>query len=219
MNCYDTTKEYWDKIFDPDLDFEPLTPVGKIEIDHALKWLCEIKGAVLDFGCANGTLSFSALYHGAEKVIGIDISENALNQAKTITAKHGLEKKATFILGGAEDIENVSSFSGAILFNIIDNILPDDAQKVVSSIAENLKPGARLILKLNPLQKASFFEGNKYYKKVSQDFYKETSGLYLHNISKEKLLKMMKGFDLKKEVEVFYEEYKISNRLFYFEKY
>ena len=50
----------------------------------------KIEGLVIDIGCGSGVLSLAAKCLGAEKVVGIDIDEGAIEHAKSNAALNGL---------------------------------------------------------------------------------------------------------------------------------
>jgi len=52
---------------------------------------------VLDYGCGNGVHSIFPINQGAEKVIGIDLSEKSLQLARERIKKEGMEGKIEFI--------------------------------------------------------------------------------------------------------------------------
>ena len=74
------------------------------------------------------------------------------------------------------------------------------------------------MIKLNPFINKQEIKNNSEYIFISENFYKETSGLFLYNISNELVTSMLTGFKLKKQVDVYFKEYNLSNRLFYFIK-
>lgn len=64
-----------------------------------------VKGAeVLEVFCYTGTFSVHAAYYGAKKVLGVDISENAVNQARRNAELNGLQDICSFEPMNAFDI-------------------------------------------------------------------------------------------------------------------
>ena len=64
-----------------------------------------VEGAdVLEVFCYTGTFSAHAAFYGAKKVLGVDISENAVAQARKNALLNGLESKCSFEAVNAFDI-------------------------------------------------------------------------------------------------------------------
>ena len=70
---------------------------------RAIRHVC--KGAdVLEVFCYTGTFSVHAAYYGARKVLGLDISETAVAQAKSNAELNGLENICSFTAENAFDV-------------------------------------------------------------------------------------------------------------------
>lgn len=123
------------------------------KIEKAIKWLCENSKLILDFGCDTRRVLRRCLYYGVDSVYGIDLSENAIK------------------------------FDGVVLFNVIDNLKPEDRKLVVEEINRILKRNGKIILKLNPYYSPQMLEENDDIKEISNNLYKERTGLFLWNIS------------------------------------
>ncbi len=220
MDNYQDTQNYWDKVFDPDDLFDPYRKTGIKELDESIEWIATKDSSIIDFGCGNGRLLFYGLHLGAAKVTGIDVSKNAVALANGVAQENGITQKCAFIKGGLEKLEALkdTSFEGAILFNILDNLEPKDTLRLASKAEALLKPKGRLIVKLNPYLDNDYFQNNDYYQELSKNFYKEKSGLFLHNIGKEYLLDLFPSLSLQKEVQVHFKKHKVTNRLYYFTK-
>jgi len=115
-------------------------------------------------------------------------------------------------LGELEKI-NENEYGGAVLFNIVDNIKPEDVSFLLNKIHRIVKPGGRILLKLNPYITREEIEEYKL-EKVSDGFYKESSGLYLYNLTKEKAEEILSPyFNIEKYQEI---EFKGNiNRMYY----
>jgi SAM-dependent methyltransferase len=211
---------YWNNVFDTPNSREPRPRIGIEEIDKAIDWLAQTNGRILDFGCGNGSLLFAVLFSGASHGVGIDISPNAIALAKEAAQQAELSDQVDFFAGGIEKLADLKprSFDGAMLSNILDNIYPEDAQSLSQSVDRLLKPGARLVVKLNPLLEEDFFEDNDDYALVSENFYKESSGLFLYNLNDDMLFSMLDTFRLEGKVDVYFEQHDLTNRLYYFVK-
>ncbi|MCM1038673.1 MAG: class I SAM-dependent methyltransferase [Ruminococcus sp.] len=152
MDKYKKVIHKWDEIFRQ----EGMTPPqqkesGNRDFDKSLLWLTEAADSVIDFGCAAGVLLFLCSHYGTTRHIGIDLSPQAIVNAQE-KGKQIPERIFSFICGGVDALESVeSSFAdAAILSNIIDNLYPEDAHHVLREMRRILKPGGRLLVKLNP---------------------------------------------------------------------
>ncbi len=217
---YTDTQTYWNNVFDPQNSYEPKPQVGIEEIDKSIDWLAQTNGRIIDFGCGNGALLFAVLLSGASHGVGIDISPNATALAKAVAQQADLSERIDFFTGGIEKLADFEahSFDGMMLSNVLDNLYPEDAQSLSRSIDRLLKPGARLVVKLNPFLEEDVFENNDDYALVSENFYKESSGLFLYNLSAEMLTSMLDSFRLEEQTEVYFEQHDLTNRLFTFVK-
>jgi arsenite methyltransferase len=185
MNHYDPIRSYWDDVFSKAPAADPATPIPAGEIEAGLAWLCEHGGSVLDFGCGSGRLPLRCLVLGAERVTGIDLSGAAITAAQSIAAKAGLGDRSHFIQGGMEAVDELpqASFQGAILSNILDNLLPQDARLVLSETRRVLMTGGRLLVRLNPYFEPSDFSASQGYVELEPNLYREPSGLLFWNLS------------------------------------
>ena len=79
-------------------DFEGFVPLSLASYRFCYQQLagnCSGK-TVLDYGCGNGIHAIFLAKTGAEKVIGIDLSEKSLEIAKLVAYKEGVEDKVEF---------------------------------------------------------------------------------------------------------------------------
>ncbi len=88
-------------------DFEGFLPQSLASFQFCYKLLSErCQGKiVLDFGCGNGVHSIFPAKSGAEKVIGIDLSEKSLQLARERIKKEGMEGKVEFIKMDCEKMD------------------------------------------------------------------------------------------------------------------
>lgn len=218
MTRYEMTENYWNTIFeDVDVD-NPEQPMKFDEVDNGIKWLVQESKSLLDFGCGSGRILLRALSLGLEKGVGIDISLNAIELARKNADMWKLSDKVQFKCGGIERLRNcaAASFDGAILFNIIDNMYPDDAMEVLKSLHKMLKSRGRVLMKLNPHYPESHFSQNHFYRKIKDDFYLDSSGLYFWNLSYEDVEDFLNPYFIVEDYLVInIEDYGVQNRLFY----
>jgi len=218
---YNKTREYWENIFEKQQLYDPFNILPYAEIEEAIKWLCINSKLILDFGCGTGRVLNRCFDYGIDDIYGIDLSSKAIKLARQIMDKHNLQDKSNYKCGGLRSLQKINDmqFSGAILFNIIDNLKPEDGIKVIEEIHRILKPDGKVILKLNPYFSTQEIEEDKDIKGISKDFYQESSGLFLWNISNELLKEVITPyFNILKHKEIEFKEYGMTNRLFYLKK-
>lgn len=152
MDRYEKSILQWDEIFKNEkLHMPQQEKSGNEDFDRSLSWLTDNASSVIDFGCASGALLFQCSRNGTAEHIGIDLSPQAIANAQE-KAKHIPGRRFLFICGGADTLRPIgpSSMDAAILSNILDNLYPEDAHSVLAEIKRILKPGGRLLVKLNP---------------------------------------------------------------------
>jgi len=218
---YKETEEYWDSVFEKQKTYDPFIKLPYVELEEAIQWLCHNSKLILDFGCGTGRVLSRCFDYDIDSIYGIDLSVNAINLAQQIMGKNNLKDNSYYICGDIESLYkmNANQFDGVILFNIIDNLKPEDGIIVIEEIHRILKPNGKVILKLNPYLSSQELEKNKEFKKISTKFYKESSGLYLLNISNDLLKEITTPyFNIFKYKKVEFEEYNVTNRLFYLQK-
>ena len=124
-------------------------PIHPDNLNAAISWMARGNGHILDFGCGSGILSVLCVLRGAQSVLGIDLSNKGIDYANRCTAELSA---CMFRHGSVEKLQELfdSSFDGIILSNILDNMLPEDALEAFSQCVRLLRPGGKLLLKLNP---------------------------------------------------------------------
>ncbi len=96
---------------------------------------------VLDLGCCGGYFSVRFAKLGA-KVVGVDMSKNALNAAKYYAEKEKVN--VNFIYGDATKIKAKNKFDFILAKDIIEHI-PDDVA-FLKNLNKYLKPGGKVII-------------------------------------------------------------------------
>ncbi len=107
-----------------------------------LRWLDanDVKGkSLVDFGCGSGILAVMALLHGAEKVICVDIDEQAIQATWQNAEKNGV--KDGIVVVDPENVETIKNQDG-----ILANILAEPLMMFCSDFHKMLKPGGFFVL-------------------------------------------------------------------------
>ena len=148
----DKVRSTWDGIFAAEKAHIPrCKDTGITALDEALDWLCEGSRSVIDFGCGNGIMLMLCALRGTWLHTGIDFSPVGIRRAQESARKmdHG---EFRFIEGGVESLEDIAdgSHDAAILSNIVDNLLPSDGLTVLAQIRRIVRPGGKVLVKLNP---------------------------------------------------------------------
>jgi ubiquinone/menaquinone biosynthesis C-methylase UbiE len=155
---------------------------------------------ILDYGCGNGIHSFYPIERGAEKVIGIDLSEKSLEVARERLKCAGLESKVEFLPMDCEKMSFPDDSFDVILDGGTFSSL--DLNDAFPELARVLRPGG-VILGIetfghNPLtnfkRKLNKIRGkrtgwgeshifNKSYLRMAENYFGETKANYFHLIS------------------------------------
>ncbi len=170
-NNYEETKIYWDRVFKQEDLYDPFEKIPYSEIEEAIKWLCTNSESILDFGCGNGRVLNRCLDYDVEEVYGIDLSKQAIDIAKKVVINNQLEDTCTYSVGEIDLLKKVKDnmYNGVILFNIIDNLKPGDAELVLKEIYRILKSRGKIILKLNSYSNPNNLENDENFKKIKND--------------------------------------------------
>lgn len=217
-NKYDKYKKEWNKIFSREsAKIPPKLTVGNNEIDKGISWICNGSNSIVDFGCGNGTMLCLCAMNGTKLNIGIDLSDKAIVNAKKISKKM-TNGEFSFIVGGIECINNINdeSVDAVILFNIIDNLHPEDAEILLNEVFRILKKNGKVLVKLN-----DFINNEKIQElgiRVIKDNLLDDGLLLLNNSTKEWTSFFENKFTIKHYRRVYYEEYNEFNRMFYLVK-
>lgn len=215
---YDDVTEKWNEVFKNSDQDVPQSHLTGVEVfDKGLSWCCSEADTVLDFGCGGGTMLFLCALNGVKHNIGIDLSSEAVRKAEL---KKDSIRNADFefITGGVEKLESIESASmdAVILSNTIDNLYPEDAEKLMEHVYRILKNKGRVFVKLNPFIKEEDIEK---YELKKADGYLLDDGLPLWNNSNEQWNSFFeKRFKIYKYDEIIYKQYNLCNRLYLLEK-
>lgn len=219
MSDYNATVEYWDKVFEQEVpSIETRKPFPFPMIEKGLQWLCLDSQHLIDFGCGNGKVLLRCLALGVQKALGIDISTNAVSLANLTAHVNGLSERATFLTGSISNLRTVenNSVDAVILFNIVDNMIPRDVRTLLGEVKRIIKPEGRVLMKVNDCFHESKLNEDNEYEALGNGFYRETSGLFLWNLSNDDI-KSLVGPELEVEQSaiVKFKQYNALNRLFF----
>lgn len=103
-----------------------------------------VNKAVLEFGCGTGELSILLSRHGAKKVIGIDVSDPAINEAKKNVEQIRI-KNIEFISGNIMDMDWNYPLQDMIISNSVLHYIPGDLQPILKQLHRILKPNGTLL--------------------------------------------------------------------------
>jgi len=213
-SSYQRFIEYWDNVFSKSSkSTSDQFSLGNVDLENALRWLCEGSHSVIDFGCGRGSMLFFCAQNGTQEHLGIDLSAEAimLSQHRAETVQQG---SFSFQQGGVAALSGIpgASFDAMILSNIVDNLYPDDAKLLLSECARIVKPNGKLFVKLNPfLTQEQIAEWN--IKTISGNLLDD--GLLLWNNTTEQWRSFFeKSFSIVHEGTIYYPEHEQTNRMF-----
>ncbi len=107
-----------------------------------LRWLDQndVRGKQLvDFGCGSGILAVMALLHGAEKVICVDIDEQAIQATLQNAEKNGVVDGIEVV--NPENVDSIKNQDG-----ILANILAEPLMMFCENFKQMLKPNGFFVL-------------------------------------------------------------------------
>lgn len=218
MDNYDSTITFWNDIFSK---YQAISISGiklQKDLEAAISWVSISAEKMLDYGCGSGTMLFKCFDNkNVCSCLGIDISEKAIELAKATAKFNNLEDRASFICGGIEALKGIrgNSFDGVILSNIIDNVMPIDAEVILENVHRIVKPKGKVLVKLNPyLTEEQLKEYGS--KLIGDNLYLESDGIYLWNVDSEAWRKTLERYFVVEEYkEIYFEKFDQYNRVFY----
>ena len=112
---------------------------SKLEVLFGREFFDEIRGkTVIDFGCGVGDEAIEMLQRGAARIIGLDVREKFLNDARKKAATAGLSHRAVFAKTADEPADVILSLDAFEHY--------DDPAAVLNSMARCLKPGGKVVI-------------------------------------------------------------------------
>lgn len=211
---YEKCKVFWDDVFSQEEPIAPTKlPSDPDEFDKALQWLCEGSESVLDFGCGNGVCLFFCALYGAKRLIGIDLSETAIKNAKT-RALQMSTGAYQLLQGGVEQMQQVEtdSIDAVLLSNILDNLYPEDAHTLLQEVCRVLRHGGKVFAKFNPYLTASQIRAWNI--KVIEDNLLDDGLLLWNNTTEEWTALLSQAFSIVEQKDIYHAEHDQYSRLF-----
>jgi SAM-dependent methyltransferase len=188
------------------------------DLESALRWVSRGARSIVDFGCGNGRSLLRSLALGIERGVGIDISDSAISLARSAARASKLQGRAVFRRGSVSLLSSLpaASFDSGILFNIIDNLFPEDAIHVLNEYRRLIRPGGKILLKLNDFVEPTVLEAEYGAVQVTGMLYREKTGLYFWNLDDgEARALLTKQFTLEESKRIQLGKPTQNNRLYY----
>ena len=136
---YSSISKYYSEIF----------PYKPVQLQFVKKQLAHIqKKKILDIGCATGELSYQLAKEGAE-VIGIDLNEDLLDEAKSQKHQENLQFQTGNMLELEKDFQE-NEFDAVLCFGNTLVHLPDKTAviKMLHGVEKTLTPGGKFLLQI-----------------------------------------------------------------------
>lgn len=158
------TEPLWAVCVDPEKrdggwDDDEFLASGRAEIDPAVSRMRNLDvypdgGRVLDFGCGAGRLS-NALAAHFDEVVGVDISEPMLEEARRLDRSGG---RITFELNERPDLSRFEDDSFDMVYTdlVLQHLPPGLAEGYVREFARVTRPGGVLVLGVPERVRATF---------------------------------------------------------------
>jgi cyclopropane fatty-acyl-phospholipid synthase-like methyltransferase len=107
---------------------------------------------VLDVGCGQGTFTVcvAELVAGTGRVTAVDISDEDVDKMNENLERHNVRTKVTFVKVDAAKLPSVfpqESFDMAVSYRLIEELRhPEQLPRIVSSIAEVVRPSGKVVM-------------------------------------------------------------------------
>lgn len=159
-----STEPLWAVCVDPDKrnggwDDDEFLASGRAEIDPAMVRLKELGihpggGRALDFGCGAGRLS-NALATHFDEVVGVDISEPMLTEARRLDRSDG---RITFRLNERPDLSSFDDNTFDLVYTdlVLQHLPPELAESYVREFARITRAGGVLVLGVPESERRTF---------------------------------------------------------------
>lgn len=212
---YDQSISQWNQIFSKETSISSIPKTtGNEAFDKGIMWVCEGTERILDFGCGKGSLLFMCIQYGTKKHMGIDLSEEGIQNAKRRAEQNSLSD-FEFIHGSIEKLEALdeNAFDAVILSNIVDNLYPEDAEKLMMLLEKIVRENGKIFVKLNPhLSQAQIEEWNI---TIIEDNLLDDGFVLWNNTTEDWREFFEKRFRIEHYEDIYFPEHEQYNRMFF----
>lgn len=201
-----STDPYWAVLTHPDKKgarwnkdefFETgVVEIGELEARLAKLALIPKRGVALDYGCGVGRLTRALAPH-YERVIGVDISEAMLQEARKVNAAF---PNLEFIRGSGQDLADLPSRSVDFIYSniVLQHSPPDVQRRVIGEMCRILAPGGVLVFQTpsranfkSVIGVIQFTLGNRIINIGRRFYYGKDHVMELHALPKRQVLKLL----------------------------
>jgi len=128
-------------------DLDPYVEWGgsrwRRQLEGGLRWLGDVSGLrVLDLGTRHGRMAAWFAHQGAE-VVGVDVSDDALDDARLFAAEHGVSDRVSFVTYSGDPRDLPKGFDVVFAKSVV---VLMDIDAAVDGLADALNPGGRVLL-------------------------------------------------------------------------
>lgn len=106
------------------------------------------KASVFDVGCGSGMfLSLVQEFRNPKKLGGIEISEELIENARSVLGAKGVEQTDLFVFDGKTLPDNIGEFDYIFMIDVYHHIPPGEQKSFMANLIERMAPGATLVFK------------------------------------------------------------------------
>ena len=117
---------------------------------------------VLDVGCGDGLIAFGALERGAGEVVFSDISQDLLDETRSLAEELGAVDRCRFVPASADDLSPVADGSVDVVTTRSVLIYVKDKARAFGEFHRVLRPGGRISL-WEPINRFAAFDADRFW--------------------------------------------------------
>ncbi len=102
-------------------------------------------GTALDCCCGTGAIARALRRHAGERVVGIDLSEGMLEEARRLAGQQPGLAPVEFHQGDALALDGSETYDVIVTAGAFGHILPPDQERFLDGVWESLNPGGRFL--------------------------------------------------------------------------